>query len=241
MGEQIRFLHEVGDGVVFLSEKYIPQAMQMSGISSTDKFFFAGNPNTYEESEIKTAEKENTLLFVGRLSVEKRPEKAMKLWENIQHQYPDWNMKIVGGGVLVNELVYLKDKMKLERFSLEGYKDPTSYYEKSKILLVPSDFEGFGMSILEAQQHGIVPFTFRTYDALSDVMIDNETGIGVKPYDLKEFEAKLTNLMNEPEQLYKMSQAGKILSKQFSLPYIIKQWEDIFEKIGMNNASLPKN
>lgn len=234
MGQQIRFLHEIGDGVVFLSEKYIPQALEISELTRTDKFFFAGNPNTYESSEIISSEKENVLLFVGRLSAEKRPEKAMKIWQNIQHDFPDWEMKIVGDGVLMDDLLHLKNSMKLERFSLEGYHDPTSYYEKAKILLVPSDFEGFGMSILEAQQHGVVPFTFKTFDALTEVMNDNISGITVTPYDLKEFETKLTDLMKNPEKQIEMAEAGRILSEKFALSNIIKQWQVIFSRIGVN-------
>ncbi len=234
MGVQIKLIHDLGDGVVFLSEKYIPMAMKMAGISSDEKLFAAANPNTFRTEDRQWVfEKDNILLFVGRLSSEKRPEKAMRLWQNIQSKFPDWSMKILGDGVLMNDLQFLQEKMRLERFTLEGYQDPAKYYEKAKILLVPSDFEGFGMSIVEAQQYGVVPFTFDTYAAISDIIIDDETGVVIPPYKLKQFETRLTSLMRDEQKLKSMSAKARKMSEKFDMNHVLLQWDAIFKSIGL--------
>lgn len=229
--EQLNLLNNIGDGIVLLSERYIPVVQEIAGIRNAAKLFGIGNPNTYSLSKINISEKENTLLFVGRLSTEKRPEKAMLLWQHIQHQFPDWNLKIVGGGILEEDLKLLKDELKLERCFLEGRQDPKRYYEKAKILLLASDMEGFPMAMTEAMQHGVVPVVFNTFEASSDMIEDDVTGISVTPYDLDEFEKKLTALMRDEEKRAEMAEKGRVSVERFALPNIIKQWENVFEKI----------
>ena len=231
IGKQIRLLYNISDGIVFLSEKYIPLTLQISGITTTDKFYCIGNANTYQPEDVEWVEKENTLLFVGRLCAEKRPEKVMRMWQNIQHQFPDWNVKIIGTGYLENELNKLKTKMRLERCTFEGRQDPQPYYEKAKILLVPSDFEGFGVVITEAMQHGVLPVVFNSYAALSDIIENDVTGVSVTPYKLGEFQEKTVQLMANEEKLAKMAEKGKISVEKFALPNIIKQWEKLFEDL----------
>ena len=232
MAEQLNLLHNMGDGIVLLSEKYIPVVQYIANIDATEKLFGIGNPNTYSRSEINTAEKENTLLFVGRLSTEKRPEKAMLLWQRVQHRFPDWNLKMVGGGVLEKDLLLLKEELKLERCFIEGRQNPKPYYEKAKILLQTSDFEGFGITLTEAMQHAVVPIVFDTFDALPDIVEDNITGISVTPHNLNEFEEKLTALMSNEEKRVAMAEKGHSAVEKFALSRVVEQWQGLFRQIG---------
>ncbi|MDO5664825.1 MAG: glycosyltransferase [Bacteroidia bacterium] len=238
MAALLNLLNKFGDGVVLLSEKYIPITQHISGLTTTDKLFAINNPNTYISSEIDTTiEKENSLLFVGRLTTEKHPEKAMLLWQRIQNRFPDWNLKIVGAGKLEKDLQILKNKLNLQRCFIEGRRDPKPYYEKSKILLLPSDMEGFPMVVTEAMQHGVVPIVFNTFEALSDIIDDNISGISIEPYNLDEFEQKLTTLMKNEEKCEQMANAGRKSVKKFALQNIAKQWEELFDKIITDKTS----
>lgn len=232
VGKLVKYLSEISEGVVFLASQYIGEAQKISGVFTENKFFAIGNSNTYAWEDVNLSEeKENTILFVGRLSLEKRPEKSLLLWKNIQHQYPDWNMKIVGDGILKNDLQILIDKFQLERCSLEGFQNPKPYYEKAKIIVVPSDYEGFGMSITEAMQHKVVPVAFNTYSALPDIIEDGITGMCVKPYDLKEFQQKLQILMdNDPLRLAMAEKANETV-RRFDETKIGQQWELLLQKL----------
>lgn len=229
--ELFKSLYCMGDGLVVLSKNYIPIVQQLSGIQSTEKFFAIGNPNTYTATDVIVEKKENTVLFVGRLSLEKHPDKAMQLWQRVQHQFPNWNMQMLGSGWLKKDVEKLFDILKLESFSIEGSQDPQPYYAKAKIVIMVSDYEGFPMAITEAMQHGVVPVVFHTFAALTDVVEDNVTGVTVTPYDLDEFEKKLTALMRDEEKRAEMAEKGRVSVEKFALPNIIKQWENVFEKI----------
>ena len=231
MGEHLLRLSNMGDGLVFLAPQYINSALRISGIQDSKKLFAIGNPNTYAEEDIVELPKENTLLFVGRLSREKKPEKVLLLWKRLQNRFPSWNLKIVGGGLLKEPLEVLKDKWKLERCSIEGRQDPAPYYAKAKIMLLTSDFEGYGMVLTEAMQHGVVPVAFNSFEALDDIIAGGTAGLAVKPYNLKEFENKLAFLMEDDNRLAAMSSAAKISVKRFDIASIADQWIELFNRI----------
>lgn len=233
MGKHLKRLHEMGDYILVSSEKYIDSILKISNIQSREKLFAIANPNTYREEDIQTAQKENILIFVGRLSEEKHPEKIMLIWKHIQDRFPQWNLKILGEGKLKHELEELHKQMKLERCSIEGRQEPTPYYAKAKILLLASDFEGFPMTITEAMQHGVIPVAFNSFEALSGIIEENVTGISVTPYSLQEYEEKLAALMNNEEKIAKMSVATKKSISRFSAPDIAVKWIELFSKLGI--------
>ena len=231
MGEHLLRLSNMGDGLVFLASQDINSVQSISGIPDSKKLFAIGNPNTYAEDDIVELPKENTLLFVGRLSREKKPEKVLLLWKRLQNRFPSWNLKIVGGGYLKESLEELKEKWQLERCSIEGRQDPAPYYAKAKIILLTSDFEGYGMVLTEAMQYGVVPVAFNSFEALDDIIVGETAGLAVKPYNLKEFENKLAFLMENEDKLAAMSSAAKISVKRFGIASIADQWIDLFNKI----------
>ena len=234
MGKLLTRLSNMGDGLVFLAPQYINSALSISDTLDSKKLFAIGNPNTYAEEDIVELPKENTLLFVGRLSREKKPEKALLLWKRLQRRFPAWNLKIVGGGDLKKPLEKLKEKLQLERCSIEGRQDPAPYYSKAKILLLTSDFEGFPMVIMEAMQHGVVPVAFNSFESLENIIEDGVTGLAVKPYDLDEFENKLAFLMENEEKLATMAEEAKLSVRKFNVSVITDQWFQLFRKIGLN-------
>ncbi len=232
MGDILREVYEMGDGVILLSKEFMPIYQRLTHVTSAEKFFAIPNPNTYEPEQIVDRDKENTLLFVGRLAIEKRPEKVLTLWKRIQYRFPDWNLKIVGAGELKEDLEILKRKMKLERCFIEGRQDPQPYYEKAKILLMTSDFEGFGMVLTEAMQNGTVPMAFNSFKALTDVIQDEKTGVIVNAFDLDEYEKKLVELMSDEDKRKRMAQAAKEDVKKFSRERITEHWENLFRQLG---------
>ena len=50
----------------------------------------------------------------------------------------------------------IKEK-NLRRISFVGYKNPKEYYKRASILLLVSEYEGFGLVIVESMAYGIIP------------------------------------------------------------------------------------
>ena len=79
------------------------------------------------------------------------------------------------------------------------------HYEKSKIFMMTSNFEGFGMTLTEALQNACVPFVFNTFSSL-----------GV----LENLDSKISKDKSfESSKFYEQALAlGKIENKQYALP-----------------------
>ena len=130
-------------------------------------------PNSIPFIDYEAEDKEKILLHVGRLNIpQKRSDLLMKVWEQCYEQLPDWKFYVIGDGPYMDTLKKDIENKKLPRVVLEGFQKPESYYKKSSIFMMPSAYEGFPNTILEAQSYGCVPFAFDSYASLGWIVND---------------------------------------------------------------------
>ena len=111
--------------------------------------------------------------FVGRLVKEKRVDCLLRIWKITQPYLSGWEFIIVGRRTEKKRLHSLSDNLRLSNIRFEGFKNPSIYYQESKILLLCSKMEGWGMVIAEAIQYGCVPVCLDSFSSLKDI-IDHE-------------------------------------------------------------------
>ena len=58
----------------------------------------------------------------------------------------------------------------IKNIYFEGNKNPLPYYQKASVFLMTSALEGWGLTITEAQQFGVVPVAFDSYPSLHEVI-----------------------------------------------------------------------
>lgn len=92
------------------------------------------------------------ILFVGRLSQAKNPVGFIEIIDKIRSFLPNVRVLMVGSGELEEECMILIRKKKLDNnIKLMGFqKNPYIFMKNTKVLLVPSLWEGFGLVALEA-------------------------------------------------------------------------------------------
>lgn len=146
------------------------------------------------------------------------------MWHKLYLQFPEWSLKIVGGG---DELITIKEmsrKLGLDRISFEGFKDPTNAYQTASIFCMTSAFEGFPMVLPEAMQNGVVPVIFDSYLSAKDLIVDGESGFLIKPFDLDDYCFKIRLLINDHELRYKMAKTAFFKAQEFSISNIGAVW-----------------
>ncbi len=96
------------------------------------------------------------VLVVSRLAPEKKVARAISVFAKLHDYHPDTGMIILGEGSECEAL-----KLKAKSYNLEaavifaGYQnDLVSYYKGTDVLLVTSEYEGYGMQIIEALASG---------------------------------------------------------------------------------------
>lgn len=223
------------DKLILLSDAYIPEVMVMTGITDQSKYAVIPNLSGLAEgaiSDIINDKKENIILFVGRLTRIKHPEKAIEVWSRLETDFPDWKMQILGEGEL---FAALKEwtSTKMKRCELLGYQDPLPFYTKAKILIQTSDYEGLSLVLIEAQRYGVVPIAFRSFGALDDITLQGKAGVAVAPYNLEEFTSKLRELMVNEPYWHALSDSARKHSSRYSDAAIMPLWFQLFQKLGL--------
>lgn len=130
-------------------------------------------------------EKQLTIIFVGRLTIAKGIEDALRAFIIISKKYPKANFWIVGRGNEVYEklLRLYVEKNKLVGciifFSFVSEKKKIELMEKAHILIHPSMKEGFGLTIPEAGSVG-TPAVAYNVKGLQDIIRHDVSGILTK-------------------------------------------------------------
>lgn len=108
----------------------------------------------------KNIEKKYDICFVGRLTEQKNPIRFINLISKIKKQKKDIKVIMVGDGELRESCQQEIKRLSLNKnIKLVGFqKNPYNYMEQSKIFLLPSLWEGYGLVIFEALTLGLPCF-----------------------------------------------------------------------------------
>lgn len=183
-------------------------------------------------------ERENIVLFVGRLVKNKGCEYLIRAMGQVQKKYPEIELVIIGDGPLRSQLEELaKQTLKKYRFlGIQPRAVVRSWMNKSKIFSVPSitietgASEGFGMVFAEAGAMGLPVVSFST-GGIPEAVLDGETGFLVPERDWEGLSAKIQCLFEDNKLWEKFSVKGQNrVRTQFDLKSQIKKLEEIYEQ-----------
>ena len=230
MKRHFRLLSKKTDYICLLSDRFKEELFSVCPINKS-RVISIPNPNSFSALPF-SEKKKKQLLYVGRMLIlQKKPDRLLKIWEKIHQEFPEWELKFVGGGELCSLMKQKIAQKHLQRVTIEGNKPSQPFYEESSILCLTSNYEGWGMVLTEAMQYGVVPITFNSYRSVEDIITPERNGMLVKPFDLNEYADKLRILMQDDETREKMSYNGFEDVKRFDEQRVVKQWIDFFEKI----------
>lgn len=149
-------VYPLADGVVALSE--VDRAYWSS---FNPNVVAVVNPFSFEPSQTPRAPLEGkTVLWIGRLSEEKRPKDALEILAKVLGQQPDARMEMVGSTSdpdYMRELKTLAHELGVEdSLSMPGFqRDVMPYYTRASVLLLTSEYEGFPQVLTESQSSGL--------------------------------------------------------------------------------------
>ncbi len=230
--DKYRKHYQESDAVILLSDKYIDVFKKITKVKDCKKIHIIPNPTLFNQINSQNNEKENIVLFVGRLVFQKRIDRLLKIW-NKTKKTTDWKLIIVGDG---KDMEFFKDiNRRIGNSDVEfvGLQEPTNYYQKSKILCMVSSYEGSPCVIQEALYYNVIPVIFNSFEAGSDYIRNSKTGFLIEPYNIDEYAKILTGLINGNDIIQEMQNNIKKENYQdiFSNDKIIQQWEHLFKKL----------
>lgn len=188
------------------------------------------NPNTFSDYNINF-QKNNTFLAVGRLVKVKNFADIIKAFALFNKKNKNWNLKIVGDGPEKDALLQLVYDYNLEKYieicpSTSNVKE---YYNNSKVYLMTSSWEGWGMVVTEAMQNGLAIIS---YDIPSsrEIFGNYNVGIIVKKGNIEELAESMINLSNNSDLFNEYSKNSIERAKMFDISVIGKKWEELINE-----------
>lgn len=192
-------------------------------------------PNEIRPEDLQS--KEKTVLLVGRMvEIQKRITRAIKIWSAIENdpRLDEWNFRIVGEGPDLAMYKQLTQALGLKRISFEGFRNPQPDYKQAAIFMMTSAFEGFPMTLVEAQQCGVVPVVMDSYLSLHDIVETGYNGIIVSNEDLTGYINNIKELMTDTSLREKLAMNGLHSCRRFCVEEIVNNWEELFNDLSTN-------
>jgi glycosyltransferase involved in cell wall biosynthesis len=232
--KEFNYIIKKTDAFIMLSEHFKSELYFLApSLKKQDhKIHGIGNPFERPAIDISRLEKENIILFVGRLNIlQKRVDLLLQIWKKLHEECPDWRFWVVGDGESKTFMENFCKEHQLDRVTFFGKDNPNDYYKKAKIFHMTSAFEGFGNVLVEAQSFRCVPVLFNSYAAAQDIVIHNENGILVTPFNIDKYVEETKDLMINTDKLKQLAINGYEHITKFSFEESYKKWEYVFKSL----------
>jgi D-inositol-3-phosphate glycosyltransferase len=199
---------------------------------------FMPRPRDESRAAVGLKDGEKMLLFVGRLEPLKAVDSIIRALHAIStvapHELNGVRLTIVGGeaGNLERKrLVALAEELGVARWiEFVGAKDHTqlpTYYSAAEALLMPSDYESFGMVALEAMAAG-TPVIASNVGGLAYLVREGETGYLVPVRDSLALAERMRDILSDSARRDAMGQAAHALAQQYDWSHIADRLMDVF-------------
>lgn len=231
-----RYIYDYSDAYIVMSFSYVAPFAKKANIINVSKVHVITNMLTFSEivqPEI-LSQKQNIALVVARLDEkQKRISTILKIWNSLDVK--DWRLLIIGAGQDEDFYRNMINKHRICNVELLGQCSPLEYYRKSKIFLMSSPREGWGLTITESMQNGTVPIVLDTSTVFHDILSDKIDGY--LPKTSKQMKRSLYRLMNDDKLRSRMAIAALKKAECFSHLRVGNEWEKMLENIyGINMA-----
>jgi len=183
--------------------------------------------NGINYQKINLGKKEKIILYAGRLFKRKGVQHLIQAMDNIN----EWKLIIAGDGPYRQYLEELakKQNAKINFLGWISKEKLNKYYEKSKIFVLPSSEESFGMVIVEAMMYGNAIIST---SACSEVV--GNSGLLLKDITAKELNKNIQKLTKNNNELNKYQKLSLIRAEEFSWDNNITKYIDIYRTV-INN------
>jgi GalNAc-alpha-(1->4)-GalNAc-alpha-(1->3)-diNAcBac-PP-undecaprenol alpha-1,4-N-acetyl-D-galactosaminyltransferase len=199
----------------------------------------------------------NSVLFVGRLSQEKRVDLLLEAWKLVEPRLANWQLLIVGDGPMRASLeaeVILSNRhsvQPLKRVQFLGWQDhPEQIMATSQIFVLCSRYEGFPVALLEALYYGLPAIATHCSSAIDQLQsttsvtqpsdsphqpeptqpTNQSKALEIIPLESVEKLAEaIVELAKDTQRRQRMSQAAQRVAKNFTWDAIGPLWDSVLE------------
>ncbi len=196
------------------------------------------NPVTFS-SPRQSPLTEKELISIGRLSTQKNFSSLIRICAVVFKKHPDWHLTIWGDGSERNHLENLIDTLGLNSnvFLPGSTNNVSEKLLESSIFVLSSDFEGFGIAIVEAEECGLPIVSYSCPSGPKDIITDGKNGFLIPPGDEDMFAQRICRLIEVKELRCAMGNEAKLNASKYSIKKIINSWCEVFENLAAQSPT----
>lgn len=174
------------------------------------------------------------LMYIGRLEPSKQILELINSIAPLFYENPEYRWEIFGEGSLKERIVARIKELSLESNILVKGRttNPLDEFSRASISMLPTKFEGFGMTIAESMLCGTPVIAFDCRYGPRDMIQHEKSGWLIKPQDFVQFADILANALRNQEAIEAMREPAKrSIEKLCDEGLIVNQWEKLLETL----------
>jgi GalNAc-alpha-(1->4)-GalNAc-alpha-(1->3)-diNAcBac-PP-undecaprenol alpha-1,4-N-acetyl-D-galactosaminyltransferase len=196
-----------------------------------NKLHYIPNP-VFIPNEKALPHKSKLILNVGRLVPQKAQsilfEGFSKLDKSLRNE---WRCEVLGDG---EERINLESKIRQlqisENTELHGLvSNPSDYYKRAGIFVLPSEYEGTPNVLLEAMAHGLPCIVSDCLPGALEYITNGENGFTFKAGDANDLSLKIEVLIKDPDLRKRMGKKSVERVEHLSVENVLQIWEKIIQ------------
>ncbi len=173
------------------------------------------------------------LVCVARMTEQKGHRWLLPAFRAVVDEFPRATLLLVGDGPLRLQLEQLAAKLGLrERVRFAGWrKDVSALLSAADLFVLASEWEGFGLALLEAMAAAL-PIVATRVSAIPEVVLHAETGWLVASKNTAAFAAATISALRDPEQMGAFGHRGYArLQREFSVERMVVATERLYARM----------
>ena len=195
--------------------------------------YLVNNPVDVDKELIERDTEKLNIIYVGRLTQEKKVDTILKAVSKLKG---NWQLNVYGDGEEGQELVEMSYDLNIQdNIRWHGWRDdPWGDIDKGDILINSSEYEGFGMVIIEALCRGIPVAASKTGGALNSI----EDGVNGWLFDVDDYN-QLSEILNRVQTDKSILPSREVCKKSVE-KYSTRNVVDNFENYILKECSKKK-
>ncbi|MGH3381928.1 MAG: glycosyltransferase family 4 protein [Actinoallomurus sp.] len=175
----------------------------------------------------------------GRLVPNKRFDLLIDAFADVAAKYPDWSLRIYGGGPDKERLRRLIDDRGLgEQVALMGARSPIeAEFAKASLVVSASDAESFGMTLVEAMRCGVPVVSTDCPLGPAEIIEHGKDGLLVPVGDSRALATALLDLIGDGPARRRMGEAARASSRRFDPGPIAGTYQELFAELDATRRS----
>ena len=188
------------------------------------------NPLAFWPQEPATAERENVVTYLGRLSEEKGVGFLVDAWGLIAAQHPTWRLRLVGSGPdeqRIRERISALPGEAQQVEILPPVTDAEGELRRAGLVVLPSLTEGLPLVLAEAMALGQPCVATDCSAGVRLLSVDGGAAALVPRADARALAASISGLIDDPDRRRVLGQRARAAMEPYRAEHVLDAWAQV--------------